>query len=481
MNVSIKQAASIMNGGAIMNNVTLTIFGGTGDLTYRKLLPALYNLYVSHQKTDIKIVIIGRRAYDHESYCDIIQPWIKQFVRLPYRDAAFHAFCDQLYYYQMDFTDEGAYEALHMFYQKHDMSHHIFYLAVAPRFFDVIAKGLRYVKDASLGNVVIEKPFGEDLSSAKRLNKELEAFFTPHHVYHIDHYLGKEMVRNIQAIRFLNPIFSNIWNHEYIEHVQINAMEEVGVENRGSYYDHSGALKDMVQNHLFQILSIIAMEPMEQFTRDDMHDKQLQVLKSLRPVSALRMEDTMVLGQYFDYQKEASVSNDSETETYAALRLFIDQPRWKDTPFYIRTGKKLDRREMEVIITFKRVMPNVDPNILIIKIQPNEGVYVQFNIKKPGNSEDIIPASMDFCQSCLDINRINTPEAYERLLLAVMQEDSSWFSKWDQIETSWQYVDELKQRYYEENLPVYAYPSYSAGPKEADMLLSKHHHTWQKS
>lgn len=476
MNASIKQAASIMNGGTIMDNITLTIFGGTGDLTYRKLLPALYNLYVSHQKTDIQIVIIGRRAYDHESYCDIIRPWIKQFVRLPYRDAAFRSFCDQLYYYQMDFTDESAYEALNMFYHKHDMRHHIFYLAVAPRFFDVIAKGLRYVTNANLGNVVIEKPFGEDLSSAKRLNKELESFFTPQHVYHIDHYLGKEMVRNIQAIRFLNPIFSNIWNHEYIEHVQINAMEEVGVENRGSYYDHSGALKDMVQNHLFQILSIIAMEPMEQFTRDDMHDKQLQVLKSLRPVSALCMEDTMVLGQYFDYQKEAFVSNDSETETYAALRLFIDQPRWKDTPFYIRTGKKLDRREMEVIITFKRVMPDVDPNILIIKIQPNEGVYVQFNIKKPGNSEDIIPASMDFCQSCLDINRINTPEAYERLLLAVMQEDSSWFSKWDQIETSWQYVDELKQRYHEENLPVYAYPSYSAGPTEADMLLSKQKH-----
>lgn len=465
----------------MMNNTTLTIFGGTGDLTYRKLLPALYNLYVSNQKKNIKIVIIGRRAYHHESYCAIIQPWIKKYVRLPYREEAFHAFCDQLFYYQMDFTDEKAYVPLQAFYEEHHMKHHIFYFAVAPRFFDVIAKGLHHVVDASAGSVVIEKPFGEDLVSAKALNEELEAFFTKDRVYHIDHYLGKEMVRNIQAIRFLNPIFSNIWNHEYIENVQINAMEEVGVENRGSYYDHSGALKDMVQNHLFQILSIIAMEPMRQFTREEMHDQQLQVLKHLRPVSSLNMKDTMVLAQYFDYQKEEHVANDSQTETYAALRLFIDNERWQDTPFYIRTGKKLDRREMEVIITFKRVMPDVDPNILMIKIQPNEGVYVRFNIKKPGNSEDIVPASMDFCQSCLDINRINTPEAYERLLLAVMQEDSSWFSKWDQIETSWQYVEALKQRYHEEKLPIYDYLSYSSGPQAADMLLSKHQHFWQKS
>lgn len=470
-----------MHGDMIMNDLTLTIFGGTGDLTYRKLLPALYNLYVSKQVVNIRIVIVGRRAYDHESYCEVIKPWIKQFVRLPYRDQAFQMFCDQLSYYQMDFTDELAYLPLQAFYQKHQMNHHIFYLAVAPRFFDIIAKGLHHVTNANMGSVVIEKPFGEDLISAKALNKELEAFFTKDRVYHIDHYLGKEMVRNIQAIRFTNPIFSNIWSHEYIEHVQINAMEEVGVENRGSYYDHSGALKDMVQNHLFQILSIIAMEPMNLYTRDEMHARQLQVLKHLRPVSNLNIEDTMVLGQYFDYQKEPSVASDSQTETYAALRLFIDNQRWQDTPFYIRTGKKLDRREMEVIITFKRVMPDVDPNILIIKIQPNEGVYVRFNIKKPGNSEDIVPASMDFCQSCLDINRINTPEAYERLLLAVMQQDSSWFSKWDQIEASWQYVEELKQRYHKENLPIYDYLSYSSGPQAADVLLSKHQHAWQKS
>ena len=463
------------------HSYTFTIFGGTGDLTYRKLLPALYNLFVSKQLIAFQIVIIGRRNYQHDEYCEIANGWIRQFVRLPYNDDSFREFCEHLYYYQMDFTQEAAYADLHAFYSAHNMHEHIFYFAVAPRFFELIAKGLTHVPDARQGRVVIEKPFGKDLASARELNAQLEAFFAPNQIYHIDHYLGKEMVRNIQTIRFMNPIFANIWNHDYIENIQISAMEEVGVETRGSYYDQSGALKDMVQNHLFQILSIIAMEPMNLYTRDEMHARQLQVLKHLRPVSNLNIEDTMVLGQYFDYQKEPSVASDSQTETYAALRLFIDNQRWQDTPFYIRTGKKLDRREMEVIITFKRVMPDVDPNILIIKIQPNEGVYVRFNIKKPGNSEDIVPASMDFCQSCLDINRINTPEAYERLLLAVMQQDSSWFSKWDQIEASWQYVEELKQRYHKENLPIYDYLSYSSGPQAADVLLSKHQHAWQKS
>lgn len=469
-----------MNGGHLMmNEWTFTIFGGTGDLTYRKLLPALYNLYVSGQCKTFRIVIIGRRSYDHDSYCTIIKEWIKQFVRMPYCDEAFEEFSAKLYYHQMDFTKEDTYQELDNFYRTHQMQHHIFYFAVAPRFFEAIANGLQYVSNAQKGRVVIEKPFGEDLISAEKLNERLEAFFSPHHIYHIDHYLGKEMVRNIQTIRFLNPIFANIWNHDHIEHVQISAMEEVGVETRGSYYDQSGALKDMVQNHLFQILSIIAMEPMNSYTREDMHQKQLEALRALRDPKELSMQDTLVLGQYDGYQKEDQVAFDSETETYAALRLFIDNERWKGTPFYIRTGKKLNQREMEVVITFKAPYPGIDPNILIIKIQPTEGVYVRFNIKKPGNSEDIVPVSMDFCQSCLDINRINTPEAYERLLMAVIQEDLSWFSKWDQIEISWNYIDQLKRRAREEHLPIALYPSNSCGPQEAEDLLKQHGHEWQ--
>lgn len=465
----------------MMNDYTFTIFGGTGDLTYRKLLPALYNLFVSKQLDPFRIVVIGRRNYSHEDYCMIAQKWIKQFTRIPYDEEAFTKFCDLLDYYQMDFTNETAYTGLCDFYMQRNMVKHIFYFAVAPRFFELIAKGLTHVTHADQGRVVIEKPFGKDLASARLLNEQLEAFFDPKQIYHIDHYLGKEMVRNIQAIRFLNPIFTNIWNHESIEHIQISALEKVGVETRGSYYDKSGALKDMVQNHLFQILSIVAMEPMQNNTREEMHRCQLEALKHLRNVEELDLKDTLVLGQYVGYLDEKDVDQDSHTETYAALKLFIDNERWQNTPFYIRTGKKLNHREMEIVITFKQPYPNADANILMIKIQPTEGVYVRFNIKKPGNSEEIIPASMDFCQSCQEINRINTPEAYERLLRAVAEGDASWFSKWDQIETSWEYIDQLKARAVAEQLPIAAYHTDTQGPSEADELLASHGHAWMLS
>lgn len=349
---------------------------------------------------------------------------------------------------------------------------------MAPRFFAVIAQGLVQVEKACKGKVIIEKPFGEDLESARILNEDLERFFTKERIFHIDHYLGKEMVRNMQAIRFMNPIFQDVWNAKYIEHVQISAMETVGVENRGGYYDQSGALKDMVQNHLFQILSITAMEQPASFFGEDMHQKQLDVLHALRPVEQLDMADSVVLGQYFHYQKEDRVADDSMTETYAALRLFVDNERWKNVPFYIRTGKKLKEREMEVVITFKKTNPDVAANVLLIRIQPTEGVYFQFNIKKPGDSDEIVPTSMDFCQSCSDINRINTPEAYERLLAAAVQGDISWFSQWDQIESSWKYVEELKQRYQKERLPLTTYMAGSEGPKEAEELLQRHDHAW---
>lgn len=234
----------------------------------------------------------------------------------------------------------------------------------------------------------------------------------------------------------------------------------------------------MVQNHLFQILSLVAMEQPATFFGEDMHQKQLDVLHALRSVEKLDIHDSVVLGQYFHYQKENQVKDDSMTETYAALRLFVDNERWKDVPFYIRTGKKLNRREMEIVITFKRTNPDVDANVLLIRIQPTEGVYFQFNIKKPGDSDEIVTTSMDFCQSCSDFNRINTPEAYERLLQAAVQQDTSWFSKWDQIEYSWSYVEQLKERMKQEQLPLFTYMADSDGPTEADELLMRHHHKW---
>lgn len=461
------------------HSLHFTIFGGTGDLTFRKLLPALYNMYVSEKfNHEFRIISIGRREYTNASYCEKAKNWVQEFARLPYRDHDFENFAKGIQYVKMDFTQEEAYGVLENYYHENNIHNHIFYFAVAPRFFSIIAHGLSHIKGACKGKVIIEKPFGEDFLSARVLNQNLEEFFTRERIYHIDHYLGKEMVRNLQAIRFMNPIFTDVWNHQYIENVQISVMENVGVETRGGYYDQAGALKDMVQNHLFQILSIVGMEEPSEFFGSDMHEKQLEVLRSLRPVEKLKMEETMVLGQYFGYQKEDFVARDSQTETYAALRLFIDNERWSQVPFYIRTGKKLNCREMEVAITFKRTLLNVEPNILVIKIQPVEGVYFQFNIKQPGNSDNIVPTSMDFCQSCIDINRINTPEAYERLLMAVINEESSWFSQWDQIALSWEYIDRLKERFMQENKQITTYETGSTGPKEAQELLETYQHAW---
>lgn len=457
--------------------LAFTIFGGTGDLTFRKLLPALYNMHVSGApEASGRIVIIGRQKHTAASYRDAMRDWVKKFARLPYSDADFERFAHRVDYHRMDFSDPALYGALDAYYAARDMREHIFYFAVAPRFFSVIAAGLTAVRGACKGKIILEKPFGENLEAAKQLNQQLETFFSPERIYRIDHYLGKEMVRNIQTIRFGNSIFSNLWNAKYIESVQISAFEDIGVESRGGYYDASGALKDMVQNHLFQILSIVAMEFPEQSFDSGMHEAQLRVLRALRPMENAR--ESLVLGQYEGYRQEASVAPDSTTETYAALRLFIDNERWWGTPFYIRTGKKLDRREMEIAVVFKRSFLAVAPNILIIKIQPTEGVYLQFNIKTPGESEAVTQAKMDFCQSCSYANRINTPEAYERLLGACVRGERGWFSQWDQIEVSWEYIERLRERYRAEGAPVCTYAPGTAGPVEADELLQRFGHEW---
>lgn len=443
---------------------SLTIFGGTGDLTYRKLLPALYNLSVSNKNHSVDIVIIGRRDYTDDQYINIIRPWVSQYARFPFTTEDFESFSSKIHYFMMDITDSLQYKQLNHYYMKHQLHNHVFYFAVAPRFFKDIANGLTLVETDSSPCVVIEKPFGEDLASAKVLNQYLEHSFGKDNVFHIDHYLGKEMVRNILTLRFTNPIFSTVWNSKYIESIQINAFETVGVETRGDYYDKSGALSDMVQNHLLQILSIVAMEPMDTMTADSLHQHQLQVLKQMRDVSLYKINQTVCLGQYDGYRSEDKVNPSSQTETFAALKLFIDNPRWEGMPFYIRTGKKMDKREMEVVVTFKQNSPYGKANVLIIKIQPTEGVYLQFNIKQPGNSEKVIPTHMDFCQSCNDVFRINTPQAYERLLMMIFDNDTSLFARWDIIEWCWNYVDKLKYQITQANLPLHIYAKGSTGP-----------------
>ena len=455
-------------------DINITIFGGTGDLTFRKLLPALYTMDLSGKLTEAsRIIIIGRRDYDSAGYRQLARDWVEKFTRLPFAEESFRRFAGKIEYYPMDFSCLDAYEGLNACYRQNDIRSHLFYFAVAPRFFSIITEGLKLVQGSSAGKVILEKPFGENLAAATALNEELEAFFGAEHIYRIDHYLGKEMVRNIQAIRFTNPIFMDVWNSRCIEAVQISALEDIGVGTRGGYYDASGALKDMVQNHLFQILSIMAMERPEEFTPEGLHDAQLDVFRCLRPADISSIQDTLILGQYEGYREEPLVKPDSDTETYGALRLFIDNDRWRDTPFYIRTGKKIGKREIELAVIFRRPYPEVEPNILIIKIQPTEGVYLQFNIKRPGDTEDIIPAKMDFCQNCNLIHQLNTPEAYERLLTACIEGERSWFSQWDQIELGWNYISRLKELYVRKGLDVYPYEPGTPGPPQAGMMLER--------
>ena len=456
--------------GTMENKTAITLFGGTGDLTYRKLLPALYNLNVLGKLADdFKIVVIGRRAYTQSEYIDIAHTWVKEYARTKFDDEQFDAYAKKIIYFKMDMTNEDDYEMLQAFYSEQDIQNHVYYFAVAPSFFITITNGLKKYCSENNAKVIIEKPFGEDLEKAGLLNDELAKFFNQDEIYHIDHYLGKEMIQNILSLRFENIIFKGIWNKDFIENVQITAAETVGVETRASYYDKSGALKDMVQNHLLQVLSLVAMEePKEEGSRG-IHDSQLNLLSAIKPIE--NVNDSLVMAQYDGYLEEENISKDSKTETYAALKIFVDNERWNGVPFFIRTGKKLGDRETQVVVQFKSI-DNAPGNVLVIKIQPDEGVYFQFNAKKPGTEQELQPISLDFCQSCILENRMNTPEAYERLLYACFKGDRSLFSQWDQIVVSWTFVNDLLAKYHEQGSPLYTYPQGSMGPKEADEFVN---------
>ncbi len=442
--------------------VNFTIFGGTGDLAFRKLIPALYHLFLRYRlDAKTRIIIVGRRSYTKQEYCLEARKWTQDSSRYQFKEELYKEFCDHVLYYQMDFTKQEEFSGFCEFLNAEEIQSHIFYYAVAPEFFGLISDGLSSLSHKEKVKIIIEKPFGSTLEEAKEVNKKLEECFLPENIYRIDHYLGKEMIQSIQAIRFANPIFKRAWNRDFISKVEIIAAEDLGIGSRGFYYDKTGALKDMVQNHLFQILSIVAMDRSQD--DQDIYDEQIKVLKRLKKVDETEIEKVMVLGQYEGYTDEDKVDKNSTTETFAKLCLYIENERWKDVPFYVTTGKKMKTKEMEVVLTFK-VEENMGyPNELRIKIQPQEGVYFKFNIKRPGSSEEIIPTEMEFCQTCINRYRLNTPEAYERLLDACIQSEQALFSKWEQIELSWRVVDHLKKLYDKKSLPLIKYPQGSNG------------------
>ncbi len=450
--------------GTVKRN--FVIFGGTGDLSYRKLLPAFFNLFIRNilGKYD-RIFIIGRRPYSTEAYIESAQEWLQKFARFDTCSAHVQAFFTHVYYVQMDFTQLEAYEKLSTVLNAAACDTNIFYFAVAPKFFERITLGLASIPLREDTRIVLEKPFGETLERAEELSHSLEKHFGPQNIYRIDHYLGKEMVRSILSMRSTNPIFKHCWNKEAIQEVSIAALEEVGVGSRGGYYDEVGAMKDMLQNHLMQILSLVAMELPENITDIAAIQKnQEEVFAALRPLTQVDIASDVLLAQYDGYVNEGQISLHSLTETYAKCRIFIDNHRWHGVPFVLTTGKKLAQRYMEVAITFTP-LGDAPSNVLIFEVQPREGVRLRFNSKKPGENAGIISVEMDFCQSCEVNFTSNTPEAYERLIDAVIQGDRAWFSTWKQIAASWHYVEGLKKAYHEQGLPVLSYAAGSTGPK----------------
>ncbi len=468
------------------------IFGATGDLAKRKLLPALYKLHIKNSlPKNFAVVGISRREKSHHSFREDSLDSLKKFAaNLDIGKAK--EFLSRAFYFKNNFNTEESYYELKRFFNQLDEKYstggnRIFYLATMPRHFGPIIKNIKKYgfldrSSKKIYRLIIEKPFGYDLESALALNKKLTTLFNESEIYRIDHYLGKESVQNLLALRFANRIFEPVWNSRHISNVQITAAESIGIENRAEYYDNYGALRDMVQNHLLQILSLIAMDQPKSFSTNDIKDQKVKVMNAIMPMSSEEIRENVVFGQCKKYKEEPKISPGSKTETFVALRLMINNKRWRNIPFYLRTGKYLKEKLSEVAIIFKdsklRIKGQV-PNMLVIRLQPNEGIYLQFNAKNPGNRFEIKRVSMDFCHSCLF--NFNTPEAYEKLLYDAFNNDQTLFSRWDEVKSSWNIIDRITKYKKDSGLIPVEYMPGTWGPGNSDKLLEKSGHFWRTS
>jgi glucose-6-phosphate 1-dehydrogenase len=486
----------------------MVIFGASGDLTKRKLLPALANL-AKEGLLSQQFAIIGF-SFDQmttDSFREKLTADMKEFAPESMDDALWQWFAERLYYVPGDFSDAGAYQRLKEQIAAVENTHNtqgnrFHYLAVAPKFFSPIVRqlgqvGLTQEANGNWTRVIVEKPFGHDLESAIQLNKELKEILAEKQIYRIDHYLGKETVQNVMVFRFANSIIEPLWNRTYIDHVQITAAETVGVEHRGAFYETAGALRDMVPNHLFQLLTLTAMEPPISFEADAVRDKQAEILHAIQMPTPEEVLQNMVRGQYGEgsidketvpaYRSEPNVSPTSNTETFVALKLKIDNWRWGDVPFYLRTGKRLGRRVTEIAIRFRRTpfmlfrkTPIKDPrtNQLVIHIQPDEGISLRFGAKVPGSIMKLGLVNMDFDYS-RDFGTSHST-GYERLLYDCMIGDATLFQRADMVEAGWSVTQPLLDVW--KALPARGFPNYrsgSWGPKEADDLLERDGRAWR--
>jgi len=485
----------------------IVIFGGTGDLARRKLLPAIYNLFRREILPEsFAVVATGRQDKSNDEYRLEVADVIRKYARLELDEAKWSQIRERFYYCRFEFEDPRGYQELNRLLNNLDEKYQtcgnrIYYLATAPEFFEVIVHRLQQqgmvCNQHSWQRLAIEKPFGRDLASARQLNRMITGVFLEQNIYRIDHYLGKEMLQNLMVIRFANIFFEPVWNHHYIDHVRILASETVGVENRGGYYEKAGALRDMVQSHMLQLLTLVAMEPPTDNAADSIRNEKVKILRALVEFSPETIREQVVVGQYdagmIDnqpvnrYRDEDKVAPDSVTETFVALKAFLDHPRWTGVPFYIRTGKRLTQKATEVTIQFKAAPQSLffaaagrlEPDVLTIKIQPQEGASFQFNVKQPGTRELVVPITMDYCQNCLDEN--NSPESYERLFREIIHGDQSLFTRWDEVEYAWKYISRIHQAL-EPGKEVFPnYPAGSWGPEAAVELLKRDGRKWRNS
>lgn len=504
---------------------SMVIFGATGDLTHRKLIPALYNLAVDRLlPPGFTVVAFARRDYTDESFRAEMLAATREFSRRkPIQEAVWENFAEGIFYHRSEFTDDEGYVQLAtrlatLDAQRGTGGNRVYYLATAPEYYPEI---IRRLGSAGLGQgglsgnstdaapesasetargwarIIVEKPFGHDLQSARQLNRQVLQVFEEDQVFRIDHYLGKETVQNIIALRFANGIFEPIWNRRYVDHVQIAVAETVGVEDRGGYYDTSGAIRDMVQSHMMQVMALIAMEPPASFDADAVRDEKVKVMRAIHPIEPHTVATETVRAQYAagwsggasvpGYLQEQRVPATSITDTYVALKFMIDNWRWADVPFYLRTGKRLPKRVSEVAIQFKRAPlllfgktgTPLDPDVLTIRIQPDEGITLKFGVKVPGPSMSLRAVNMDFFYSDAFVSE--PADAYERLILDCLLGDSTLFTRRDEVEVAWTLITRILEGWQaQEATHLPAYEAGTWGPPEADAFIERDGRRWRR-
>src|SRR2546429_5888929 len=488
----------------------MVIFGATGDLTHRKLLPALYNLALEHPlPAGFSVVGFARRPYTDEDFRQQALESINSYSRQkPVNPQVWENFAAGIRYLQSAFHDPAGYERLNNLLNELDQErgtsgNRIFYLSTPPSQYPEI---IQHLGAAGLNRnrkgwtrIIIEKPFGHDLESAIELNRQVGKVFREEQIYRIDHYLGKETVQNILVHRLANGIFEPVWNRRYVDNIQITVAESLGIEGRGAYYEEAGALRDMVQNHMLQLLTLVAMEPPIAFDANSVRDEKVKVLHALQPLMGREVLNNTIRAQYGPgwvgghqvpgYLEEPGVSPESTTETYVALKLFVDNWRWAGVPFYLRTGKHLPKRVTEIAIQFKsaplmlfqrsEAQGQVEPNALILRIQPDEGISLKFGAKVPGTDMQIRSVNMDFFYGSSFVRE--QPEAYERLLLDTMHGDSTLFTRRDEVEAAWAFVQGILDEWKEEPRDtLYTYESGTWGPQAADEFIWRDGRRWRR-